>query len=96
MHRAQRTAKDPAASTGMSENATACGVNMARKTARPPIRSDRAGHTRRPAASETEMTTTKAAAAAAEAPPIEPAITLASERIASPAVVLRKNTTQRA
>ena len=42
------------------------------------------------------MMTTKAAATAAEAPPIDPAITLASERMASPAVVLRKNRTQRA
>src|ERR671917_2294254 len=95
MHRAQRTHNDRAASTGMSENATACRVNMARKTARPPIRSDRAGHRSRPDASEMEMTTTKAAATAAEAPPIEPAITLASERIASPAVVLRKNMVHR-
>src|ERR671917_2238166 len=96
MHRAQKTTNDPTASVGMSKNAAACKENMARKTARPPNLSERVGHRSRPAASDTEITTTKAAARAAEAPPIEPAIALASERMASPAVVLRKNTAQSA
>src|SRR5215210_1084097 len=96
MHRVQKTANDPTANVGISRNAAACKQNIARNTVRPPILSDRAGHSSRPTASDTEMIMMKAAARAAEAPPIEPAITLASERMASPAVVLRKNTAQRA
>src|SRR3712207_3702602 len=96
MQRAQKTTNDPTASVGMSKNAAACKVNMARKTTRPPNLSERASQTSRPAASDTEITTIKAAARAAGAPPIEPAIALASERMASPAVVLRKKTAQRA
>src|SRR5215204_1100533 len=96
MHRAQKITSDPTANVGISENAAACKQNIAKNTARPPILSDRAGHSSRPAASDAEMIMMKAAARAAEAPPIEPAITLASERMARPAVVFRKNTTQRA
>src|SRR4028119_1916802 len=95
MQRAQKTAREPTASVGMSENAAACRQNMIKKTARPPILSDRAGHRSRPVASDTEMMPTKAAAAAAEAPPIDPAITLASERMASPAGGLGKKTDRR-
>src|ERR687894_842427 len=96
MHSAQKIANDPTASVGISRNAAACKQNIAKNTPRPPILSDRAGHSRRPAASDAEMIMTKAAASAAEAPPIEPANTLASERMASPAVVPRKNSAQRA
>src|SRR5829696_1262086 len=96
MHRAQKNSNDPTASVGISKNAAACKQNIAKNTPRPPIVSDRAGHRSRPAASDTEMIMMKAAARAAEAPPIELAITLASERMARPAVVLRKNTAQRA
>src|SRR5918998_1359585 len=95
MHKMQRTVSDPTAKVGMSKKPAACKQNMAKKTRPPPILSESTGHRNRPAASETEMMTTKAAATAAEAPPIEPAITLASERIASPAVVLRKNMAHR-
>src|ERR671916_1235853 len=96
MHRAQKTTNDPTANVGISKNAAACKENMAKKTVRPPILSERAGHRSLPPASVTETATTKAAATAAEAPPIEAASGWASERIASPAVVLRKNTAQRA
>src|SRR5215211_171931 len=96
MHRAQKITNDPTANVGISENAAACKLNIVRNTARPPILSERAGHRRRPTASDTEMIIMKAAARAAEAPPMEPASTLASERMARPAVVLRKNTAQRA
>jgi hypothetical protein len=81
---------------GISKNAIACKENIAKKTVRPPILSERAGQRSLPTASVTEIVTTKAAARAVEAPPIEAAIGWASERIASPAVVLRKNTAQRA
>src|SRR5215217_5101006 len=96
MHRAQKITNDPTANVGISENAAACKLNIAKNTARPPILSERAGHRRRPTASEAEMIMMKAAARAAEAPPMEPASTLASERMARPAVVLRKNTVHRA
>src|SRR5919199_5605732 len=96
MHRAQRTAKDPAASAGIRENAAACRQNMVRKTLRPPILSERAGHRGGPDASVMETATTKAAATVAEAPPIEAASGWASERMARPAVVLRKNRAQSA
>src|ERR687897_3707868 len=96
MHRAQKITNDPTAKVGISENAAACKPNIAKNTARPPILSDRAGHRRRPMASEAEMIMMKAAARAAEAPPMEAAITLASERMARPAVVLRKNSAHRA
>src|SRR5215216_181142 len=96
MHRAQKITNDPTANVGISENAAACKLNIAKNTERPPILSERAGHRRRPTASDTEMIMMKAAARVVEAPPIEPAITLASERMARPAVVLRKNTVQRA
>jgi hypothetical protein len=96
MHRTQKMANDPTAKVGISENAAACKQNIAKNTARPPILSERAGHRRRPTASDTEMIIMKAAARAAEAPPMEPAITLASERMARPVVVLRKNPAQRA
>jgi len=96
MHRAQKITNDTIASVGISKNAAACKQNIAKNTARPPILSDRADHRSRPTASDTEMTMMKAAARAAEAPPIVLAITLASERMASPAAVLRKNTAQRA
>src|SRR5215217_99894 len=92
MHKAQKLTNDPTANVGISENAAACKLNIAKNTARPPILSERAGHRRRPMASDTEMIIMKAAARVAEAPPMEPAITLASERMARPAVVLRKNT----
>src|SRR5215218_10733048 len=93
MHRAQKITNDPTANVGISENAAACKLNIAKNSARPQILSERAGHRRRPTASDTEMIIMKVAA---EAPPMEPAITLASERMARPAVVLRKNTAQRA
>src|SRR5918998_66209 len=96
MHRAQKITNDPTANVGISENAAACKLNIVKNTARPPILSERAGHRRRPTASDTEMIIMKAAAGGAEAPPMEPAITLASERMARPAVVLRKNTAHRA
>src|SRR5919199_6300094 len=96
MHRAHKTAKDLAASAGIRESAAACKQNMARKTARPPILSERAGHRSRPDASVMETATTKAAARVAEAPPIEAASGWASERMARPAVVLRKNRAQSA
>src|SRR5918998_2965005 len=96
MHRAQKITNDPTAKVGISENAAACRENIAKNTARPPIMSERAGQRRRPMASEAEMIMMKAAARAAEAPPMEPAITLASERMARPAVVLRKNSAHRA
>src|SRR5918999_5316977 len=96
MHRAQKITNDPIASVGISKNAAACKQNIAKNTARPPILSDRASHRSRPTASDAEMTMMKAAARATEAPPIVPAITLASERMARPAVVLRKNTAHRA
>src|SRR5215208_6593721 len=96
MHRAQKITNDPTASVDISKNAAACKQNIAKNTPRPPIMSDKAGHSRRPGASDMEMIIMKAAPRAAEAPPIEPAMTLASERMARPAVVLRKNTVQRA
>src|SRR5215204_2479051 len=96
MHRAKKTTNDPAPRAGISENAAACKQNIAKNTARPPILSDSAGHRSRPMASEAEMIMMKAAARVTEAPPMEPASTLASERMARPAVVLRKNTVQRA
>src|SRR5215217_9562417 len=96
MHRAQKITNDPIASVGISKNAAACKQNIAKSTARSPILSERAGHRSRPTASDTEMIMMNAAERAAEAPPIELAITLASERMARPAVVLRKNTAQRA
>src|SRR5215207_4218293 len=96
MHRAHKTTNDPTASVGISKNAAACKQNMAKNTARPPILSDKDGHSSRPAASEAEIMMRKAAASTAEAPPIEPAITLASERMARPAVVFRKNSAQMA
>src|SRR5215208_2090594 len=96
MHKAQKITNDPTANVGISENAAACKLNIAKNTARPPILSERTGHRRRPTASDAEMIMMKAAARAAEAPPMEPAITLASERMARPAVVLRKNTAHRA
>src|SRR5829696_1008321 len=96
MHRTQKIANDPTASVGISENAAACKQNIAKNTARPPILSERAGHRSRPTASEAEIMPIKAAARAAEAPPIESATTLASERMARPAVVLRKNTAHKA
>src|SRR3712207_4526014 len=86
MQRAQKTTNDPTPNAGSSKNAAACKENMARKTARPPILSDRAGHRSRPTASVTEMTTTKAEAKAAGTPPIAAANGLASERMVSPAV----------
>src|ERR671916_1113046 len=96
MLRAQKTTNDPTANVGISKNAVACKENMAKKTVRPPSLSERAGQRSLPTASVTEIAATKAAARAVEAPPIEAAIGWASERIASPAVVLRKNTAQRA
>src|SRR5919202_2425701 len=96
MHKAQKPTNDPTANVGITKNAAACKENIAKKTTRPPILSDREDHKSRPAASVTETTTTKAEATAAEAPPIEAASGWASERIASPAVVLRKNMAQRA
>src|ERR671933_712861 len=96
MHRAQKITNDPTANVGISENAAACKLNIAKNTARPPILSERAGHRRRPTASDAEMMPIKATARAAEAPPMEAAITRASERMARPAVVLRKNTAHRA
>src|SRR5918999_3741914 len=96
MHRAQKITNDPTGKVGISENAAACKLNIAKNTARPPTLSERAGQRRRPMASDAEMIMMKAAARAAEAPPMVPAITLASERMARPAVVLRKNTAQRA
>src|ERR671916_2826963 len=96
MLRAQKATNDPTDNVGISKNARACKENIAKKTVRPPILSEKAGHRSRPTASVTEIVTTKAAARAVEAPPIDAAIGWASERIASPAVVLRKNTAQRA
>src|SRR5215218_2536315 len=92
MHRVKKTTNDPTAKVGISENASACKQNIAKNTPRPPIMSDSTGQRSRPTASDAEMMATKAAAGVAEAPPREPAITLASERMARPAVVLRKNT----
>src|SRR5918995_2130987 len=54
MHRAQKITNDPTAKIGISENATACKQNIAKNTARPPILSERAGHRRRPMASDAE------------------------------------------
>src|SRR3712207_9424754 len=85
MHRAQKITKEPTANVGISENAAACRENIAKNTARPPILSERDGHRRRPTASDMEMIIMKAAPRAAEAPSMEPAITLASERMARPA-----------
>src|ERR671921_1982591 len=96
MLRAQKTTNDPTANVGIRKNAIACKENIAKKTVRPPILSERAGQRSLPTASVTEIVTTKAEARVVEVPPIEAAIGWASERIASPAVVLRKNTAQRA
>src|SRR5919107_3900521 len=96
MHRAQKITNDPIASVGISKTAAACRENIAKNTARPPILSERAGHRSRPTASDAEMMPINAAARAAEAPPMEAAITRASERMARPAVVFRKNTAHRA
>src|SRR5919202_4578106 len=92
MLRAWKTTNDPTVKAGISKNAMACKENIAKKTVRPPILSEKAGQRSLPTASVTEIVTTKAAARAVEAPPTEAAIGWASERIASPAVVLRKNT----
>src|SRR5215204_4701240 len=75
----QNNAKDPAPSTGIKRKAAACIRNIARNTLAPPILSERIGHTSRPAVSDTATIITKPEATAAVAPPIEPAIALASE-----------------
>src|SRR5215207_3435733 len=68
MHRTKKITNDPTAKVGISENAAACRANITKNTERPPILSERAGHRRRPTASEAEMIMMKAAARVVEAP----------------------------